>query len=140
MIEQIHVFDFDDTLFDTFNTETFIDEICNVAKSSIDNPTVATALCTARRGEKETVIRTKSLLKNKGLVFDYHIFKPEDFDYENYVFKELYISKLIDKFPSAAVLAFWDDCDLNLNHVKTSVTEKGLSYIPIKCGPKPINN
>lgn len=133
MIEEIHIYDFDDTLFDTNGSQEFIEEISQEAKRSINNPKVVTALCTAREGDKETIEITRGLLESEGIVFDYHIFKPHYILKPNCIYKEIFAAKLIGNHPEASKLVLWDDCEDNLDYVGITVRNMGLDYVPVKC-------
>ena len=64
-INELHVFDFDMTLYD-HDKESWILKTIRQLKKSLKNPQIRVILCTARTNQHKYIIETESLLNTTG--------------------------------------------------------------------------
>ena len=69
-IKELHVFDFDMTLYDN-DKEEGIKEIIRQLKISLKNPNVRVILCTARSNEEKYILETEELLHHKRIHYSH---------------------------------------------------------------------
>ena len=130
---KLHIYDFDLTLYDEiYSRGIWIEEIVQSAKKSIADPQCITALCTARSKTNKIIYQTNSLLRERGLIFDYMIFKPLSFRGPNWNYKSVYINRLINQIPGVEEVCFWDDDTNNREEVEEMLMIKGIPCQIIK--------
>ena len=101
-------------------------------KNSKARVNTLSVLCTARSNNHNVVRQTKDLLMTKNLYFDKYIFKPENVNLHNAIYKEIYIARMLDLNKSIKCVFFWDDCEINLEFVGMMVENRGIDFHPVK--------
>jgi len=135
-INELHVFDFDMTLYD-HSSKSWIQEVITQLRSSIERPEVRVILCTARSKEEKYILKTEELLNDNDMSladFDDCYFKSSSRKegapkYKSYVIlDEVYANKKIKK------VKFWDDREDTLEQVKIDLKNynRRISYEAIK--------
>jgi hypothetical protein len=150
---ELHVYDFDGTLFRSpekpdwwggkfwwFDPQS-LDEPCvpvkppadwwigstvSSAKQSIGNPDVWAILMTGRN-DKRFRWRVPELLKQKGLTFDEVHLAPSKAD--TGYFKAAILKRLLDKYPFVERVRFWDDNKKNLKLFQGIVEAAGREAV-----------
>ena len=136
-INELHVFDFDMTLYD-HDKKDWIQKIINNLKISLNNPKVRVVLCTARTRDNKTIIKTEFLLNknNMSLV-----------DFDECYFKSAFRKQKVPEYKSEVILdevssnnnilkvKFWDDRQDTLEKVEKDLKSfnKKIIYKAIKC-------
>ena len=70
-INELHVFDFDKTLYD-HDKESWILKTIRQLKDSLQNPKIRVILCTARSNKHRYILETESLLNKNNMSFSRH--------------------------------------------------------------------
>jgi len=125
--KELHVFDFDMTLYNP-NEKEWIEEVVREAKKSIDSKNNITVLCTARTNTEELTSETIQLLSSKEIVFDHYCFKPEKRKMSTPEYKAKAVENLLNKYKDLSSVYFWDDRQDNLNAVEKVVNSTNLDY------------
>lgn len=150
---ELHLYDFDGTLFrspepppgvgeDWWVAEQSLGQPCvpetpdaswwvgttvAEAKRSIANKQVLAVLCTGRPDNSPFRWRVPELLGQKGLDFDLVRLNPGG---STTAFKSAVLRKALAKFPSITTVAIWEDDPKRLAVYEAFVTELGLLCVP----------
>jgi predicted phosphatase len=125
--DELHIFDFDMTLYNP-NEKKWIKEVVEEAEKAINNKNNITVLCTARTNTEDITTETIRLLKDKGLIFNHHCFKPEKRKMSTPKYKAEAVENLLNKYKDLSSVYFWDDRQDNLNAVEKVVNSSNLAY------------
>jgi len=136
-IKNLHVFDFDMTLYD-HDKEDWIKNVVLELQNSLQDPTVRVVLCTARSNEDDHIKETESLLRQNNMTledFDHCYFKSTNREESTPSYKSNVILDEVCANRNIKVVKFWDDREDTLQKVKTDLAlhDKNISYIPVKC-------
>ena len=131
-INELHVFDFDMTLYDN-NKKSFILKIVRQLKLSIQNPQVRVILCTARTNRSEFILSTEKLLNQNDMSlidFDECYFKSDYRKEKVPIYKSNVILDEVTANYNIIKVMFWDDRSDTLNQVKDDLEafDKNIQY------------
>ena len=105
-IKKLHIFDFDATMYDS-ESNTWIESVVSIAKSSIEDQSTLAILCTARIKKPDVINETSGLLRDKGLYFENKFFMPENFNGSTPEYKTKTIQNILDKNLHINEVSFW---------------------------------
>lgn len=136
-IDELHVFDFDMTLYDN-NKENWIQEVINQLKQSLANPKIRVILCTARLNEEQCILETEELLRDTNLSlldFDDCYFKSINKKERTPYYKSNVILDEVCANKNILTVKFWDDRADTLEQVRKDLENYNpdIIYIPVKC-------
>ena len=136
-INELHVFDFDMTLYD-HDKNSWIDQTMSELKASLKNPQIRVILCTARTNGVEYINATEILLNQANMSLN---------DFDQCYFKSSYRKENAPTYKSHVILdevcannnittvKFWDDRQDTLNKAGEDLKRhrQNIQYIPVKC-------
>lgn len=136
-IKELHVFDFDMTLYDN-DKEEGIKEIIRQLKISLKNPNVRVILCTARSNEEKYILETEELLQQNDLClldFDDCYFKSINRKEKTPDYKSNVILDEVCSNSNIIKVKFWDDREDTLEKVENDLKKYNskIEYVAIKC-------
>lgn len=136
-IDELHVFDFDMTLYDN-NKESWIQEIIDQLKQSLANPKIRVILCTACPKKEQYILETEELLHDINLSlldFDDCYFKSINKKESTPHYKSNVILDEVCANKNILTVKFWDDRADTLKQVKKDLEKYNpdIIYIPVKC-------
>lgn len=164
-MEEIHLFDFDGTLFrspdeppwwpaengnfyvhqdslgrpcvpDKPDDSWWVSSVVSAAQKSISDPKAVSVLCTGRPDGRAFRWRIPELLAQKGLAFDGVRLNRKSGVREH---KMAVAAAYLKKFPNVRVVRMWDDTQKNLDAVEAVVTAVKVRFVPVlvRSVPKP---
>ena len=136
-INELHVFDFDMTLYD-HDKESWINKVMLELKSSLQNPSIRVILCTARTNDVKYINSTEELLNQANMSLK---------DFDQCYFKSAYRKENAPTYKSHVLLdevcannnittvKFWDDRQDTLQKVGEDLKShnQNIQYVPVKC-------
>mgnify|MGYP001215015280 CR=1 FL=1 len=136
-INELHVFDFDMTLYD-HNKENWISKTVRQLKESLQSPQTRVILCTARTNKSKYILETEKLLNKNNMSlkdFDECYFKSAHRKEKTPVYKSNVILDEVSANYSIKKVMFWDDRSDSLNQVKDDLKsfDNRIQYTAIKC-------
>ena len=137
VINELHVFDFDMTLYSHANKD-WIQKTLNELKNSLSNTKVRVVLCTARSNNSEYILSTEKLLNQIGMSlnnFDYCYFKSVNRKENAPTYKSCVILDEVCANNQIKTVKFWDDRQdsLDLTGSKLKKYNNKINYLPVKC-------
>lgn len=136
-IKNLHVFDFDMTLYD-YDKEVWIKKVVSELQKSLQDPDVRVVLCTARSNEDKHIKETESILRKNNMSlkdFDYCYFKSTNRKESTPNYKSNVILDEVCANNNIKTVKFWDDREDTLEQVRKDLENynPNIIYIPIKC-------
>ena len=136
-INELHVFDFDMTLYD-HDKESWILKTIRQLKKSLKNPQIRVILCTARTNKHKYILETERLLNKNNMSLK---------DFDECYFKSYHRKEKVPAYKSCVILdelyannsiktvKFWDDREDSLEQVEKNIKNynKDIIYTSIKC-------
>lgn len=136
-INELHIFDFDMTLYD-HDKEAWIDHVMIELKKSLINPQIRVILCTARTNETEYISDTESLLNQANMSlkdFDQCYFKSAYRKENAPTYKSHVILDEVCANNNITIVKFWDDRQDTLQKAGADLKNHNpnIQYVPVKC-------
>jgi len=136
-INELHVFDFDMTLYD-HDKESWILKTIRQLKDSLQNPQIRVILCTARTNKHRYILETESLLNKNNMSlkdFDECYFKSSHRKEKTPIYKSNVILDEVTSNYNIKKVMFWDDRADTLNQVENDLKsfDDKIQYTAVKC-------
>ena len=134
-IKELHVFDFDMTLYNHNKKDWFKNVMLNL-KKSLNDPNIRVILCTARNKSENLILNTERLLSTCKMSledFDECYFKSIHRKEKTPIYKSNVILDEVSSNTNIIKVKFWDDREDTLNQVKKDLKKynENIIYIPI---------
>jgi hydroxymethylpyrimidine pyrophosphatase-like HAD family hydrolase len=134
-IKELHVFDFDMTLYNHNKKDWFEDVMLNL-KKSLKDPSVRVILCTAREKSENFILKTEKLLSTRKMSledFNECYFKSIHRKEKTPIYKSNVILDEVSSNTNIVKVKFWDDREDTLNQVKKDLKKynENIIYIPV---------
>ena len=136
-INELHVFDFDMTLYN-HDKENWISKTISQLKKSLQDPQIRVILCTARTNKSKYILETESLLNKNNMSlkdFDECYFKSAHRKERTPIYKSNVILDEVSANYNIKKVMFWDDRADSLKQAEDDLKafDDKIQYTAIKC-------